>query len=195
MQCFFSCMISGPSPPVQDFPSVSQIYSLLVQEEIIPIFSCTSDFLSRYQNLVREIPGASAAELTRDSSNLLSIIRDEYSVSSQEIVLHTFVTWQSHGVILYNCHSCVNHMQSFWMFDLDMLLYAPLWHIVALIVALDYHMTWLTHWLSHDKSPLIVTWHVTSDCHIKCCPCAYRKSLALYNSPSMLYLDCKWCWT
>ena len=69
-------------PPVQDFPSVSQIYSLLVQEEIIPIFSCTSDFLSRYQSLVREIPGSSAAELTRDSSNLLSIIRDEYSVSS-----------------------------------------------------------------------------------------------------------------
>ena len=92
MQCFFSCMVSGPSPPVQDFPSVSQIYSLLVQEEIIPIFSCTSDFLSRYQNLVREIPGASAAELTRDSSNLLSIIRDEYSVSSRGIVSHTFVT-------------------------------------------------------------------------------------------------------
>ena len=92
MQCFFSCMVSCPSPPVQDFPSVSQIYSLLVQEEIIPIFSCTSDFLSRYQNLVREIPGASAAELTRDSSNLLSIIRDEYSVSSQEIAVHTFVT-------------------------------------------------------------------------------------------------------
>jgi protocadherin alpha len=72
-----------------DYPSVSQIYSLLVRENIVPIFSCTSDYLPRYEDLAKEIPGARAAELTRNSNNLLQIIRDEYNKISQTVELAT----------------------------------------------------------------------------------------------------------
>ena len=72
-------------PSTQDYPSVSQIYSLLVRENIVPIFSCTSDYLPRYEDLAKEIPGARAAELTRNSNNLLQIIRDEYNVSGHHM--------------------------------------------------------------------------------------------------------------
>ena len=60
---------------------MSQIYSLLVQNDIIPIFLCTTDYLQGYIDLAKEIPGAKSAALTSDSSNLLQIIKDAYSVS------------------------------------------------------------------------------------------------------------------
>ena len=79
--CVCVCVCHNLSLSTQDYPSVSQIYSLLVQNDIIPIFSCTTDYLQGYIDLAKEIPGAQAAALTRNSDNLLQIIREEYSVS------------------------------------------------------------------------------------------------------------------
>nr|WEL12719.1 integrin beta 1C [Halisarca dujardinii] len=70
-----------------DYPSVSQIFSLLVRQEIVPIFTCTSDYLRHYEDLAAEIPGARAARLSSNSNNLLQIIRDEYNRISQTVEL------------------------------------------------------------------------------------------------------------
>ena len=43
-------LLPSPFPSThQDFPSVAQIYSLMTENDIIPIFACTDDFLPIYE--------------------------------------------------------------------------------------------------------------------------------------------------
>lgn len=66
---------------IQDYPSISQINHKVKQNSINVIFAVTSSQHSVYEKLSQHIEGSSSAILSNDSSNVVDLVREEYSVS------------------------------------------------------------------------------------------------------------------
>lgn len=66
---------------IQDYPSISQINLKVKENAINVIFAVTQNELSVYERLSKLVEGSSAAMLSNDSSNIVSLVRDEYNVS------------------------------------------------------------------------------------------------------------------
>ena len=65
----------SPAGTGEDYPSVAQAASALKQAGVLPIFAVTRDAMSSYQTLVNDLGVGSVVELSRDSSNLVSVIQ------------------------------------------------------------------------------------------------------------------------
>jgi integrin beta 1 len=70
---------------LQDYPSISQINLKVKKHAINVIFAVTASQLNIYEKLKDNVEGASAGQLSEDSSNVVTLIRDEYNVSSVNI--------------------------------------------------------------------------------------------------------------
>lgn len=66
---------------LQDYPSISQINMKVKQNSINIIFAVTSTQIGVYEKLAQHIEGSSSAVLSNDSSNVVDLVREEYSVS------------------------------------------------------------------------------------------------------------------
>lgn len=66
---------------VQDYPSISQINYKVKKNAINVIFAVTQEQHRTYQTLAKHIEGSSSAILSNDSSNVVDLVKDEYSVS------------------------------------------------------------------------------------------------------------------
>lgn len=66
---------------IQDYPSISQINHKVKQNSINVIFAVTANQHSVYEKLSQHIEGSSSAVLSEDSSNVVDLVRSEYSVS------------------------------------------------------------------------------------------------------------------
>lgn len=66
---------------IQDYPSIAQINWKVKQNSINMIFAVTASQESVYKRLSAHIEGSSAARLEDDSSNVVELVREEYSVS------------------------------------------------------------------------------------------------------------------
>lgn len=65
----------------QDYPSVPQINLKVKENAINVIFAVTREQIDVYNNLKEYIEGASSGILSNDSSNVVDLVREEYSVS------------------------------------------------------------------------------------------------------------------
>lgn len=78
------CHMSGnmyTHSTIQDYPSISQINLKVKKHAINIIFAVTSQQHEVYKKLSEHIEGSSSAVLSDDSSNVVDLVRDEYSVS------------------------------------------------------------------------------------------------------------------
>lgn len=64
----------------QDYPSISQVNLKVKQNAINVIFAVTSSQSKVYEKLSKHVEGSSSAILSEDSSNVVELVRDEYSV-------------------------------------------------------------------------------------------------------------------
>lgn len=65
----------------QDYPSLSQINRAVINNKINMIFAVTEDQFPIYDRLSRYVQGAVAGKLANDSSNVVELVKDQYSVS------------------------------------------------------------------------------------------------------------------
>ncbi|XP_058826948.1 integrin beta-PS isoform X2 [Topomyia yanbarensis] len=70
---------------IHDYPSISQINLKVKQNAINVIFAVTQNELSVYERLSKLVEGSSAAMLSNDSSNIVSLVRDEYNKISSSV--------------------------------------------------------------------------------------------------------------
>jgi len=68
---------------IQDYPSISQINLKVKENAINIIFAVTQSQHEVYKRLSEHIEGSSSAVLSEDSSNVVELVRDEYSVSNE----------------------------------------------------------------------------------------------------------------
>lgn len=66
---------------IQDYPSISQVNLKVKQHSIHVIFAVTSDQIKVYEQLGNNIEGASSGQLSNDSSNVVELVQNQYSVS------------------------------------------------------------------------------------------------------------------
>ncbi|XP_037807558.1 integrin beta-PS isoform X1 [Lucilia sericata] len=90
---------------IQDYPSISQINHKVKQNSINIIFAVTANQHSVYEKLSQHIEGSSSAILSNDSSNVVDLVREEYSKISSSIEMKDNAT--SHVKITYHS-SCLN---------------------------------------------------------------------------------------
>ncbi|XP_073833072.1 position-specific antigen beta subunit myospheroid isoform X2 [Musca autumnalis] len=90
---------------IQDYPSISQINHKVKQNSINIIFAVTQNQHSVYQKLSQHIEGSSSAVLSNDSSNVVDLVREEYSKISSSIEMKDNAT--SHVKITYHS-TCLN---------------------------------------------------------------------------------------
>jgi hypothetical protein len=66
----------GVADPNEDYPSIAQVRSALLDAGIVPVFAVTAWDVPTYNNLIAQldIPGARVTELASDSSNLLTAV-------------------------------------------------------------------------------------------------------------------------
>ncbi|KAJ6654761.1 hypothetical protein lerEdw1_006624 [Lerista edwardsae] len=65
---------------LQDYPSIGHLAQVLSEANIQPIFAVTGPRLPIYEELSRLIPKSAVGELKEDSSNVVQLIADAYSV-------------------------------------------------------------------------------------------------------------------
>ncbi|XP_037919074.1 integrin beta-PS isoform X1 [Hermetia illucens] len=70
---------------LQDYPSISQINMKVKQNSINIIFAVTSTQIGVYEKLAQHIEGSSSAVLSNDSSNVVDLVREEYSKISSSV--------------------------------------------------------------------------------------------------------------
>lgn len=66
---------------IQDYPSISQINLKVKEHKINLIFAVTAQEHHVYKELSQHVEGSTSAVLSEDSSNIVDLVRDEYSVS------------------------------------------------------------------------------------------------------------------
>lgn len=69
-----------------DYPSVSQINLKVKQNSINVIFAVTAQQIDVYKKLAAHVEGSSSAVLSEDSSNVVDLVREQYSVSFKGIL-------------------------------------------------------------------------------------------------------------
>jgi len=72
---------------IQDYPSVSQINTKVIQNSIHIIFAVTKEQYEVYRKLSEHIEGAIADTLSADSSNIVELLRNQYDKISSSIEL------------------------------------------------------------------------------------------------------------
>uniref|UniRef100_A0A1B6CMD9 Integrin beta n=1 Tax=Clastoptera arizonana TaxID=38151 RepID=A0A1B6CMD9_9HEMI len=70
---------------VQDYPSISQINLKVKENAINVIFAVTSEQSGVYRRLQDHIEGSSSGVLTNDSSNVVDLVKDQYSKISSAV--------------------------------------------------------------------------------------------------------------
>lgn len=70
---------------IQDYPSISHINQKVKQNSINVIFAVTAQQIQVYKKLSQHIEGSSAAVLSSDSSNVVHLVREEYSKISSSV--------------------------------------------------------------------------------------------------------------
>lgn len=70
---------------IQDYPSISQVNLKVKQNAINVIFAVTAGQLNIYDKLKDNVEGASAGQLSEDSSNVVTLVRDEYNKISSSV--------------------------------------------------------------------------------------------------------------
>ncbi|XP_004692550.1 PREDICTED: integrin beta-7 [Condylura cristata] len=70
-----------------DYPSVGQVAQALSAANIQPIFAVTSTILPVYEELSKLIPKSVVGELSKDSSNVVQLIKDAYNSLSSTVTL------------------------------------------------------------------------------------------------------------
>ncbi|XP_050330333.1 integrin beta-PS-like isoform X1 [Bactrocera neohumeralis] len=103
------CHLSGEGlythSVIQDYPSISQINHKVKQNSINVIFAVTANQHSVYEKLAQHIEGSSSAVLSEDSSNVVDLVRSEYSKISSAIEMKDNAT--SNVKITYHS-ACLN---------------------------------------------------------------------------------------
>ena len=66
----------------QDYPSVSQISHKIADRKVNVIFAVTKEKLGVYRKLSEHIEGSAVGELADDSSNIVTLVRENYDVSN-----------------------------------------------------------------------------------------------------------------
>ncbi|CAG9783687.1 unnamed protein product [Diatraea saccharalis] len=66
---------------LQDYPSISQINLKVKQHAINVIFAVTSEQISVYEELSKNIEGSSSGVLSEDSGNVVELVREQYNIS------------------------------------------------------------------------------------------------------------------
>lgn len=69
----------------QDYPSIEQINLAVKKNSINVIFAVTKKTISIYKQLAETIEGASVGELKNDSSNVVTLIKDQYEQISSSV--------------------------------------------------------------------------------------------------------------
>lgn len=64
-----------------DYPSISQINLKVKENAINVIFAVTAQQIGVYQKLANHVEGSTSATLSDDSSNVVELVKEEYSVS------------------------------------------------------------------------------------------------------------------
>lgn len=64
-----------PAGTGEDYPSVAMLSSALQDAGIVPIFAVTSDAINYYNDLVTELGTGSVVQLSRDSSDLVNVLK------------------------------------------------------------------------------------------------------------------------
>lgn len=72
---------SSPDSIIHDYPSIAQINYIVTEHKINVIFAVTTSQTSVYENLSSQVAGSAFAILGEDSSNVVNLVRNEYSVS------------------------------------------------------------------------------------------------------------------
>lgn len=67
---------------LQDYPSISQVNLKVRQNTINVIFAVTAEQIHVYDRLKDNVEGASSGMLSHDSSNVVELVREQYSVSA-----------------------------------------------------------------------------------------------------------------
>ncbi|XP_033901161.2 integrin beta-2-like isoform X2 [Acipenser ruthenus] len=70
-----------------DYPSVGQLALKLDENNIQPIFAVTTNMQSVYKELSDMIPKSAVGELSTDSSNVVTLIKDAYSNLSSTVII------------------------------------------------------------------------------------------------------------
>ena len=65
-----------PPSSGEDYPSVEQVRTALIENDVTPIFAVTRGFLDVYEELVADLGRGAVVELDRDSSNLTAAVTD-----------------------------------------------------------------------------------------------------------------------
>lgn len=63
-----------------DYPSLGQINRLVQEQSMNVIFAVTKDVAKAYQNFAPLVRGSSVGVLTSDSSNVVTLVEDQYKV-------------------------------------------------------------------------------------------------------------------
>lgn len=64
----------------QDYPSLGQIDRAISEHKVSIIFAVPNKQIHVYQRMSELLQGSSAGELAQDSSNVVQLIADQYSV-------------------------------------------------------------------------------------------------------------------
>lgn len=67
---------------VMDYPSIAQLNQKAIQNSISIIFAVTSNQVDIYNQTAKRIEGAKTAELSKDSSNIVELVKEEYRVTN-----------------------------------------------------------------------------------------------------------------
>jgi integrin beta 1 len=66
---------------IQDYPSISQVNLKVKQNAINVIFAVTHQLHGVYEKLSKHVEGSSSSVLSEDSSNVVDLVKEQYSVS------------------------------------------------------------------------------------------------------------------
>lgn len=65
---------------ILDYPSISQVNLKVKQNAINVIFAVTSQQIGVYEKLANHVEGSTSAILSEDSSNVVELVKEQYSV-------------------------------------------------------------------------------------------------------------------
>lgn len=65
---------------ILDYPSISQINAKVKENAINVIFAVAADQISDYEKLSKYIEGSTIAQLSENSSNVVELVKEQYSV-------------------------------------------------------------------------------------------------------------------
>jgi integrin beta 1 len=67
---------------IQDYPSISQVNLKVKQNAINVIFAVTHQLYGVYEKLSNHVEGSYSAILSEDSSNVVDLVKEQYSVNN-----------------------------------------------------------------------------------------------------------------